>query len=224
MKKWFLGILCLSLAFIFAGCGSMKMDTSLHFNSDKSGEFQMRMALQGALAGLLTEEDGEGNFDKWDKVSGARVREYDDEAQHIFEVTLPFKDPAQLEKALAEMGYTVKFQKRSTPIYHHYLVNFAYPQEWIEDIKESSTTDEDTAEFFSQEELDNLVNSMLSFKASISLPGEITDTNAPAVNGQVASWTQRPRQLDSSKVFQVSSRELNWPGIMMMTCLSCWWS
>jgi hypothetical protein len=217
MKKWLLGFLSIGAAFICAGCGSMKMDTSIRYNSDQSGQFQMAIALDGALAGLATRE--EGNFDRWDKVSGARIREYDDDDKHYYEVTLPFKNPAQLEKALSEAGYTIKFKKRSTPFYHRYEASFAYPEDFVEEIEASSKVDEDTEDFFSQKELENLFNSMLSFKVNISLPGTIVETNAPVVKEHVASWTQRPRQLSTPKLLQASSRELNWAGVITMTVL-----
>jgi|GEM_PF-5185470 len=213
MKKWLLAIFFLPLAFVCAGCGTMKMDTAIKLNPDQSGDFQLKMTVNGALVGFVAGEERDESFERWERVPSARIREYDHDDKHIFEVTIPFKKPTQLKEALGEMGYTVDFQKRSTPFTHYYEASFAYPKEMVKELKSSLDAAEEPNEIFSQAELNNMINSMFSFKASISLPGEIKTTNATVVDGQVASWTQRLQQLDSTKILKVSSQEPNRLGL-----------
>lgn len=215
MKKFVLSFVCIAVALLFCGCGTFKMDTSLNINPDESGVFKIKAVMDGFFAGIAMGDEEAGPLNTWDRVSGARIQEYDEGDQHIIEVTVPFKDPKQLEQLLEEPGYRVKYHKRKTLFYDHYQLSFAYPEEFTTSFKEALDSEEEN-QLFSKEDMARMLGNMFTFKVSISLPGKITETDAPIADGQMVSWTHRPHQLAGMGQLVVSTRRLNWRRVILV--------
>jgi hypothetical protein len=195
LKKWISSIALVTLCFLFAGCGSLKLGANTTINSDGSGNFVMRQVSEGVYLEIVNPESNSDFFGGIYKNSSKRV--YNEGEKTIHEIKVPFKSIKELNKLFEdatssnikilvniERGlFTNKYN------YRLHLPDILAIDESMKYIKESGQYDMITEKGLTDEDTKKFIGSSITFESSLTVPGKILENNATTINKDTANWS-----------------------------------
>jgi len=192
--------LILIIPFMSAGCGSV--DVNIHTTIKPSGDFiqELRLKGSGMMGAALTTPETIESLKKegWqvttersgDSVSLVATKQF----KKGESVTMP--DFSKQGTGLKQ----VKFDVKNFIAFKEYFLEMTLPASPI-----------DTAGGQYAELTKSMLKSMFSMSWTLSLPGNIVETNADAVQDNSATWYFDVDSLAKDRYMMVHTRYVNWP-------------
>ena len=210
IKKWISLMALISLCFIFAGCGSLKLGANTTLNSDGSGNFVMRQVSEGVYSEIVNPEPNSDFFGGIYKNSSKRV--YNEGDKTIHEIKVPFKSIKELNKLfedatssnikiVVDIDRGLFINKYS---YRLYLPDILKIDESMKYIKKSGQYDMITDEGLTEEDTKKFIGSSITFESSLTVPGKILENNATTINKNTANWSATLAQINPSKPLELN--------------------
>ncbi len=203
-----LAVLALLLP-LLAGCG--QIDVNLHTTIKPSGDLvqEVRFTGSGMMAGFLDDAEATADLEMegWEVTIERTANSSTLTASRNFSAdeVLAIPDLSGDETALENYDFSV----RNYFLFTDYIIEVILPGNPV-DIPTDDLTGLDG---FDDDIISQLLEGLFSMSWSITLPGEITESNADSVQDNTATWFFDIGSLDQDQGIAVRSRLINWPFI-----------
>lgn len=203
-----LAVLALLLP-LLAGCG--QIDVNLHTTIKPSGDLVQEVMFTGSgmMAGFLDDAEAIGDLETegWEVTIERTANSSTLTASRNFSAdeVLAIPDLSGDEAALENYDFSV----RNYFLFTDYIIEVILPGNPV-DIPTDDLTGLDG---FDDDIISQLLQGLFSMSWSITLPGEITESNADSVQDSTATWIFDISSLDQNQGIAVRSRLINWPFI-----------
>ena len=194
---------------LLAGCG--QIDVNLHTTIKPSGDLvqEVRFTGSGMMAGFLDDAEAIGDLETegWEVTIERTANSSTLTASREFSVdeVLAIPDLSGDETALENYDFSV----RNYFLFTDYIIEVILPGNPV-DIPTDDLTGLDG---FDDDIISQLLQGLFSMSWSITLPGEITESNADSIQDSTATWFFDIGSLDQNQGIAVRSRLINWPFI-----------
>lgn len=191
------------LALLLAGCGSVNANLHFIFRPDGTTGVEATFEGDGPVGDMVINGSTRSSLEKrgW-KVALDRAG-----GRSTLHATLEMLDPASvIRKPGAQEGLfeTFDYQREPGLLSSTYRVRMQMPP--LIDKTEASFDDLKGNPLLNDEQARRLVNGMVSFTISATVPGEIEDTNADRREGSTATWFFDYEGLSQPHTLSVTSR------------------
>ena len=203
-----LAVLALLLP-LLAGCG--QIDVNLHTTIKPSGDLVQEVMFTGSgmMAGFLDDAEAIGDLETegWEVTIERTANSSTLTASRNFSAdeVLAIPDLSGDEAALENYDFSV----RNYFLFTDYIIEVILPGNPV-DIPTDDLTGLDG---FDDDIISQLLQGLFSMSWSITLPGEITESNADSIQDSTATWVFDIGSLDQDQEIAVRSRLINWPFI-----------
>ncbi len=191
---------------LLAGCAQIDID--LHTTIKPSGDLvqEVRFTGSGPMAGFLDDAEATGDLEMegWEVTiersasSSTLVASREFSADEVLAIPDFSSDPDALED--------YDFRVRNYFFFTDYVLQVTIPEDPVED-------DLTGLDGFDDDIISQLLEGLFSMSWSITLPGEITESNADSIQDNTATWIFDIGSLDQDQEIAVHSRLINWPFI-----------
>ena len=191
---------------LLAGCGQIDID--LHTTIKPSGDLiqEVRFTGSGMMAGFLDDAEATGDLETegWEVTiersasSSTLIASREFSADEVLAIPDLSGDQDALEN--------YDFRVRNYFLFTDYIIEVTLPGDTVED-------DLTGLDGFEDDIISQLLEGLFSMSWAITLPGEITESNADSVQDSTATWVFDIGSLDQDQEIAVRSRLINWPFI-----------
>ena len=203
-----LAVLALLLP-LLAGCG--QIDVNLHTTIKPSGDLVQEVMFTGSgmMAGFLDDAEATADLEMegWEVTiersasSTTLTASQDFSADEVMTIPGLAGDETTLEN--------YDFRVQNYFLFTDYIFEVTLPG----DPMDIPTDDLTGLDGFDDDIISQLLQGLFSMSWSITLPGEITESNADSVQDSTATWIFDISSLDQNQGIAVRSRLINWPFI-----------
>jgi len=219
--KPFIPFLVLVLVLLAAGCGTA--DINLHTIVHSSGEVTQEVNIKAT--GLMAEAFKESTADLSEaEAAGWQISKEETKDSISLKMSKRFsRREAEAMTIPLGMGTTsdepsdgttkptMRFDVQDSFFYRDYSLSIKLPPSETRAPSEDGGKEEDLAEM--SDEMLKALEEAFSFSWTVTLPGEITETNADERSGNSATWKLGFSSMNQSQEFMIKSRETRWANI-----------
>ena len=203
-----LAVLALLLP-LLAGCG--QIDVNLHTTIKPSGDLVQEVMFTGSgmMAGFLDDAEATADLEMegWEVTIERSANSSTLIASREFSAdeVLAIPDLSGDETALENYDFRVQ----NYFLFTDYIIEVTLPGNPVD----VPTDDLTGLDGFDDDIISQLLQGLFSMSWSITLPGEITESNADSIQDSTATWVFDIGSLDQDQEIAVRSRLINWPFI-----------
>jgi hypothetical protein len=194
---------------LLAGCG--QIDVNLHTTIKPSGDLvqEVRFTGSGLMAGFLDDAEATGDFEMegWEVTIERSASSSTLIASRGFSVSEVMAIPDLTGDETSLENY--EFRVQNYFFFTDYIFEVTLPGNPVEVPADDLTG----LDGFDDDIISQLLEGLFSMSWAITLPGEITESNADSIMDSTATWIFEINSLDQDQEIAVRSRLINWPFI-----------
>jgi hypothetical protein len=194
---------------LLAGCG--QIDVNLHTTIKPSGDLvqEVRFTGSGLMAGFLDDAEATGDFEMegWEVTIERSASSSTLIASRGFSVSEVMAIPDLTGDETSLENY--EFRVQNYFFFTDYIFEVTLPGNPVEVPADDLTG----LDGFDDDIISHLLEGLFSMSWAITLPGEITESNADSIMDSTATWIFEINSLDQDQEIAVRSRLINWPFI-----------
>lgn len=209
MRMQFLRLVLAGLIVAIVGCGTIDADMQLRFTSDSKVDSRVSLTGTGALGNMLA--GGNNVFSNFDRTIWDVQRDVKDGNVVIVATTRASVPVAEqpMFRGENEQFKNTSWVVGGNPLVRTYRFSMDLTTKPIDPPQQNA--------FLDARAMNNLADAAFKMTIAVTMPGQITATNADNTSGSTAKWLINYSGMVAGKNLTVDSQEIMWANIGMST-------